>query len=239
MTVVEIQRHAMSCNNLRRKYVDLSHGGTKDPLITASGAKSLSLSNESYDFVCCSPLRRAVQTALGVTAQQPIYVVPFVAEKRTPTLETSVSAVSQRLQTSQANLERIRLGLLTQFSCDDWFASDWDSFTDSMLPVFQSMKDNPRILIVSHAGFIKHTVLQSRIDGQLEVYEQLRNVRPWSNLFSVRFSHFDNSRPQKMRFGKVAVETTDLQARFKDSSICQTDFKKNNFTNQNVSSTYV
>lgn len=228
MTIVEIQRHAMSCNNLRRKYVDLSHDGTKDPLITASGAATLGLSDDSYDFVCCSPLRRAVQTALGVTADQPIYVVPFVAEKRTPTLETSVADVSRRLQTSNVNLRRVRLGLLSQFDCDDWFASNWEDFTDSMLPVFQTMKKNPRILIVSHAGFIKHTVLQSRIDGQLQVYEQLRNVRPWSNLFSVRFFDFDDSKPQKMRFGKIAIEASDLHARFRDSSLCQTDYQKNN-----------
>jgi len=88
-------RHGLSCANVMHHYGGLlgpiKQGVLQDPQLTLGGydeavsaGTCLGDARKDYDVVCASVLQRAIETAIGIFqgSGKPIYVIPYVSEKR-------------------------------------------------------------------------------------------------------------------------------------------------------------
>lgn len=185
-------RHGLSCSNVLKTNNNIPqnihmNSFVSNPVLTNDGVDQantmLKSIKDNYDIICCSHLRRALETAVhGFT--RTIHVVPFVSEKKTIMLdlygldrENRSSNNIIKLQTHVKSLKKeypnkninINYSIISKFLDKkyDINVENYDTFIELVL--FQIIKkfgkQSIKIVVVSHNNFIRDIIKKFNGDG--------------------------------------------------------------------------
>lgn len=197
-----ILQHASVITNILRPMI------TSDASLTNIGVDQAIILNgkvvNDYDIICCSHLRRAMETALygfnNPEKKQTLFVIPYVSEVRHGIARIlGIDRENQSLGLSE--LENHWNQIKSQFNFDvdfsivknsrfsDYDHEDYDKFTKLVLPEIISIinknqninKKDYRIAIVSHSHFIKQHIVKNH---NIKNMKELKNTEIWREQFN-------------------------------------------------------
>ena len=210
-------RHGFSCANI------LQHTSmvtnilrpliTQDAALSDIGVRQAAILNEKvlsselkdrYDIICCSHLRRAMETALfafnNPDKAQNLVVVPYISEVRQGIARAlSLDRENQSLGIDELIKHWDELKPIFNFNVDfsiinnqkfsDYANEDYDKFIKFVLPEIISKIDeknkpgdgNYKIVIVSHNHFIRQHIEKNHNITDLK---ELKNTEMWREKFN-------------------------------------------------------
>lgn len=200
-------RHGFSCANILQYAPGTAN--VLRPLITSDAALSktgveqaILLNNNvknDYDIICCSHLRRAMETALygfnNLSNKQTLIITPYISEVRHPVAR--MFGLDQENQSLGIDmLEKHWNELKSQFNFDvdfsiiknpkfnDYDREDYDKFVKLALPeiiklidkVKKPVDNHYKIAIVSHSHFIHQHIKKNH---KMMEMKELKNTEAW------------------------------------------------------------
>ncbi|ARF10796.1 histidine phosphatase superfamily branch 1 [Hokovirus HKV1] len=214
-------RHGYSCANAYKSiytYTSLMSSLINDPVLTRTGieqAKKLNnyVSNNKtkfdYDIICCSNLRRAIETAAFAfndkDTKKTLYILPFISEVKNPGSyvgldkenfaideQESIKYIDEIINKNKLNIKQDRSIYNETFNMvndkSKLMYPNYDYFIENILPMIikkcSPNKKSYKIGIVSHSHFIS-TIIQDITKNYKNVV-RVDNTSVWREVLIVK-----------------------------------------------------
>lgn len=207
-------------NTIKNAYNFLASTLIYDPVLTKTGIDQATKlgtymrSNKSdftYDIICCSNLRRAIETAAfansianpNTNIKQTLYVVPYVSEVKSPGANIGIDYENFPINTEESKkyinnvINKNNLNINVDWSIFDQEAikspkevnlPNYDYFIENILPQLINKtkinKDQYKIGIVSHSHFISKLISKLKTDIKNTI--QVANTSIWTETLNIK-----------------------------------------------------